>query len=41
MTPGALQNMVNQTIARLQRTQDIVRRLSRGVSGAAVSVENR
>lgn len=41
MTPGALENMVNQTVIRLQRAQTITRQLSRGATGAAVSQENQ
>lgn len=41
MAPGALENMVNQTVARLQRVQAITRTLSRGAMGGLVSQENR
>jgi hypothetical protein len=41
MTPGALEKMVNQTVTRLQRTQSIVRQISRATTGAVVSQENQ
>jgi hypothetical protein len=41
MNPGALENMVGQTVARLQKTQAIVRQISRGTAGAVVSQENQ
>lgn len=41
MNQATLQNMVTQTMARLQRAQGVARMLSRGVSGAAVSQENQ
>lgn len=41
MNRTALENMVGQTVARLQRVTDVTRALSRGVSGGVVPVENR
>lgn len=41
MNRGALERMVNQTIARLRRVQTITRSVSRGISGAVVPQENQ
>jgi hypothetical protein len=41
MQPGALEQMVNQTVARLQKVKDISQALSRGASGAALPVVNQ
>jgi hypothetical protein len=41
MNRTALESMVGQTVARLQRVQQITRSLSRGATGAAVSQENQ
>lgn len=41
MAPGALQQMVDQTVARLQRVQAITQGLGRGVSGGLLPVANQ
>lgn len=41
MNRASLENMVNQTVARLQRVQAITQSLSRGATGGLVSQENR
>lgn len=41
MNRDALENMISQTVARLQHVQNVTRALSRGVTGGLVSQENR